>query len=166
MLLALLAFRLVWAVIGGRWSRWAHFQWWPRRGSPAGHAFPGSWSVLAILAVLSLQVATGLVADDEIATTGPLSALAPEAWVRWATSWHKGLGEAAVWTLIGLHLSAIAWYVARGRSLIEPMVSGDRLLPPGEVPARYGRAQRLSALVVVAATLALAVWVFRFGAVA
>lgn len=164
MILALLAFRLVWGVIGGRWSRFAHFQWRPGRGSAAGHAFPGSWSVVAILGVLALQVATGLVADDEIATTGPLSTRVPEAWVRAATAWHKGWGEAAIWALVGLHLSAIAWYVARGRSLIEPMVGGDRMLVPGPLPARDDRIWRLLALCVIVAAMAAAAWVFGLGA--
>ncbi len=84
---ALLLFRLVWGVLGGHWSRFARFVPTPARlraylrGSPeaslhAGHNPLGALSVLAMLAVLSLQVASGLFADDEIAYSGPLTARA------------------------------------------------------------------------------------------
>lgn len=163
-LLALLAFRWAWAFAGGRWSRFSNFQWRPGQGSAAGHAFPGSWAVLAMLTVLSLQVATGLMADDEIATTGPLTALVPQAWVHWATTWHKGWGEVAVWSLVGLHLSAIAWYVARGRSLIEPMVGGDRVLAAASItPSSDDRRHRMWAVAWAAGAVAFSVWVFRLG---
>lgn len=163
MILALLVFRIVWGVWGGRWSRFTHFQWTPQARQDAGHAFPGSWAVLGLLGLLALQVSTGLLADDEIATLGPLSALAPADWVRAATAWHKGWGEIAIWSIIGLHLSAITVYILRGRSLIEPMVGGDRLRADPVPPSRDDRKSRLLALAVILAALATAAWVFSLG---
>ncbi|TDM08566.1 MAG: hypothetical protein C4K60_03845 [Ideonella sp. MAG2] len=90
----LLVFRLVWGVVGGRWSRFASFVRSPAallryvRGVSEAHEYVhvghnplGALSVLALLTVLLVQVSSGLVADDEIAFTGPLI-----SWVSGATS--------------------------------------------------------------------------------
>jgi cytochrome b len=71
----LLIFRLVWGFVGGHWSRFASFIYGPAsvlryvRGQPlgsdhfhVGHNPLGSASVFAMLAMLAIQVATGLVA--------------------------------------------------------------------------------------------------------
>ena len=79
--LTLLLFRLVWGLVGGRWSRFASFLYAPAaswrylRGQPhpdhlVGHNPLGAGSVFAMLLVLLAQVATGLVGDDEIAFRG------------------------------------------------------------------------------------------------
>ena len=70
----LLVFRLLWGLVGGHWSRFASFVPTPGRlarylggrasaADTAGHNPLGALSVLAMLAVLGLQVATGLMAD-------------------------------------------------------------------------------------------------------
>ena len=77
--LALLLFRVAWGFVGGHWSRFASFLYPPRsvlaylRGDSGpggrfdvGHSPLGALSVFALLALLIAQVATGLVADDEI----------------------------------------------------------------------------------------------------
>ena len=84
----LLAFRLLWGLVGGRWSRFASFVYAPgtvfatcagrRRADEhldVGHNPLGSLSVFALLGFLALQVATGLVADDEIASRRPAEPL-------------------------------------------------------------------------------------------
>src|SRR2546429_4763343 len=86
---ALLAFRLLWGLVGGHWSRFANFIYAPttlvrylrgeRRAGEhvdVGHTPLGAFSVFALLALLAAQVATGLFADDEIASTGPLNKFA------------------------------------------------------------------------------------------
>ena len=91
-MLALLLFRLVWGFVGGRWSRFAAFIYSPGsvmnylrgRAHPdhlIGHTPLGALSVFALLAILALQVATGLVADDEIAASGPLTRFVSSATV-------------------------------------------------------------------------------------
>ena len=114
---ALLAFRLVWGLVGGRWSRFANFVRGPAallrylRGAhrpgdyfEVGHNPLGAVSVLAMLAVLAAQVATGLLADDEIANTGPLNQFVANATGLVATGWHKGAGQWLILALMGLHL--------------------------------------------------------------
>ena len=128
LVLALLAFRLVWGLVGGRWSRFASFVHGPAtvlrylRGQArpgehldVGHNPLGAGSVFALLAVLIAQVATGLLADDEIATTGPLNKYVATATGLLATGWHKGYGQWLLLGLVALHLGAIAFYRWRHR---------------------------------------------------
>ena len=85
-ILALLVFRLAWGIVGSQTSRFNHFVRGPRaaiayaraimaRSPPllVGHNPLGGWMVLFMLALLLFQAATGLFADDEIATQGPLA---------------------------------------------------------------------------------------------
>lgn len=144
----LLAFRLLWGVVGGRWSRFASFVYAPatllrylRGGSRAeehhevGHSPLGALSVFALLAILAAQVGSGLFADDEISNTGPLIKFVSGATSSLLTSWHKTFGQGIILTLVVLHVAAIVMYrVRRGRDLLRPMLVGDKLLPP-EVPA-------------------------------
>ncbi|MBN9406788.1 MAG: cytochrome b/b6 domain-containing protein [Burkholderiales bacterium] len=172
---ALLLFRLVWGVLGGHWSRFARFVPTPARlraylrGSPeaslhAGHNPLGALSVLAMLAVLSLQVASGLFADDEIAYSGPLTARASHAFVKLATRWHTGPGQALVLALVALHVAAIAWYWRRGQNLVRPMLSGDKSLTQAVPASRDGAGTRAVAVLVLAAAAAVVYAVVQWGA--
>lgn len=173
--LALLLFRAVWGLVGGHWSRFAQFAYGPaglladlRGRSPAlhqvGHSPRGSLSVWAMLGVLAAQVATGLVADDEIATTGPLNRFVSSTLAGRASAWHAGPGQWLVIGLVLLHVAAVLVYLRRGRNLIGTMWHGDRLLP-ADVPASSdGLRERLRALLVALACAALAFAVHRLGA--
>lgn len=171
--LALLVFRVAWGLVGGRWSRFASFSYSPRklihylRGRAAangvGHSPLGALSVWAMLAVLTVQVGTGLVTDDEIAFTGPLARLVETSTALAATAWHKGPGKLALLALIGLHVVAIVVYHLRGKRLVPPMLHGDKLLPPGTPGSRDDARQRLLALVLALGSGALAVWVGSLG---
>jgi len=144
--LVLLAFRLIWGVVGGRWSRFAHFF----KNITPGHDLKGSLSVLAMLIWLLAQVLTGLVADDEIMTTGPLRAKVSDSLSQAATHWHVAWGQWGVYALVGLHLAAIAWYVWRRRALVRPMVTGDKELPEAAPASRDDWRSWLLAAVLIA----------------
>jgi cytochrome b len=174
--LALLAFRLVWGLVGGRWSRFASFVYAPgtvlrylrgehRPGDhfEVGHSPLGAFSVLALIGLLLAQVATGLVADDEIATTGPLNRFVASATGLAATAWHKGWGQWLLLALVVLHIAAIVVYRLRGKNLVTPMLTGDKPLPPDVPASTDSAATRGLAAVVLAATAALAVWIARLG---
>lgn len=175
--LALLAFRLAWGLVGGRWSRFASFLWSPAavvrhlrgRSRPeehaeVGHNPLGSLSVFAMLAVLAFQVATGLVADDEIATTGPLVRFVDGALSLRATSWHRTWGQWMIVGLVGLHLAALAVYrIRHGRDLVTPMVVGDKLLDAPAPASTDSAGTRVLALVLFAAAVFLALWVHALG---
>lgn len=174
--LALLVFRLVWGLIGGRWSRFASFVYAPgtvlrylrgehRPGDhfEVGHSPLGAFSVFALIGLLAVQVATGLVADDEIATTGPLNRFVASATGLAATAWHKGYGQWVLLGLVALHIVAIVVYKLRGKNLVTPMLTGDKPLPPDVPASTDSLATRALAAVVLGATAALAVWIARLG---
>lgn len=169
---ALLLFRLAWGLVGGRWSRFASFVRGPAavlrylRGQPrpddwfhVGHNPLGAGSVMAMLLVLAAQVGTGLLSDDEIATTGPLNRFVASATGLAATSWHRGWGQWLVIGLVALHVLAIVVYARRGQRLVPPMVTGDKLLPADVPPATDNVRSRLLALVLMTACAGLALWV-------
>lgn len=170
--LALLIFRLVWGFVGGRWSRFSSFLFAP--GSVAaylrGRAHPdhlighnplGAFSVFAVLLVLALQVASGLVADDEIASAGPLTRFVSGAVVSFATGWHSSGGKWTVIALVSLHVLAVLFYVlVKRHRLVRPMVSGDKQLFAGHrASSRDDAASRLLALLVFAVCVGTAAWV-------
>ncbi len=173
LVLALLLFRLMWGLVGGRWSRFASFIYAPAtvlrylRGQSrsgdhfdVGHNPLGSLSVFAVLALLAVQVMTGTVADDEISTRGPLNRFVSNALALSATSWHKAYGKWAVVTLVVLHIAAIMFYLLRKHhNLITPMLSGDKNLPATTPASVDTRGTRLLALALAAACAALAFWV-------
>jgi len=175
--LALLAFRLVWGLVGGRWSRFASFVYAPGtvlrylRGQTrpgehldVGHNPLGSFSVFALLGVLAVQVGTGLVADDEIANVGPLNRFVSSALASSATGWHKNWGQYVVLGLVTLHVAAIVYYaVAKRQNLVGPMLGGDKPLPAGTPASQDGLGSRLLALAVAAAATGLAAWVMSLG---
>jgi cytochrome b len=175
--LALLVFRFVWGFVGGRWSRFIHFVYSPRRllrylcrqshpDDSIGHSPLGALSVFALLIVLSAQVVTGLLSDDEIAFSGPLTRFVSNAVVGQASGYHKDIGQYVVLGLIALHLLAIGFYaVVRKHRLVAPMVHGDKQLPSPAAPARDDALTRVLAAVVLAASAGLAWWVSTLGAV-
>lgn len=158
--LTLLLFRLVWGFIGGHWSRFANFFYSPRtiwrymRGQGTteqgvGHNPLGFLSVLGLLGVTLLQVASGLFSDDEIATTGPLSKFASGEWVSRASDYHTEVGKIVLLALFVLHIAAIVFYrIKRGQNLVSPMLNGDKQTPTGMPSARDDWASRSMALLV------------------
>ena len=162
--LVLVAFRIAWGFIGTRHARFSSFVAGPAgivaylRGRPPhgrpGHNPLGALSVLAMLAALLFQAATGLFSNDEIASAGPFY-----GWIAQGTSNRiTGLHEAnsnLVLGLVVLHLCAIAWYVrVARRPLLRAMVTGKK--PPSEVPqADAIEGSRTLLALAVAATLAM-----------
>jgi cytochrome b len=161
----LLAFRFVWGFAGGRWSRFRSFLYAPAttlrylRGASlphehhhVGHNPLGAGSVFALLGVLTLQVATGLVADDEIAANGPLMKYVSTATSSTATSWHHGFGQWLIIVLASLHIGAIAFYWRRRRqNLVAPMLHGDKLLTADVPPSIDSTGSRALALAIATA---------------
>ena len=159
--LTLLLFRLVWGFVGGHWSRFSSFLYSPAsllryiRGQedgvqPLGHSPLGALSVFAILALLLLQVGTGLFSDDEIAAVGPLSKLASGAVVSQLTHYHKDIGKVIVLILVLLHIGAIAFYrIKRKKDLIRPMLIGDVSSPTPQLASRDDAGSRALAAVIL-----------------
>jgi len=174
---ALLAFRVLWGVVGGHWSRFASFAYAPAatlrylrgRSLPhehheVGHSPLGAFSVFGLLGVLALQVGTGLFADDEIATTGPLNRLVSNATGLALTRWHKNIGQWLIIALVVLHIGAVLYYqIARRRDLLRPMLSGDKQLAVPAPAAVDNRRTRALAALLLALCAGLVGWVVNLG---
>ena len=171
----LLMFRLVWGLVGGRWSRFQSFLFSPRTilaylkgdGHPAhsvGHNPLGAGSVFAMLAILIAQVSSGMVSDDEIAFSGPMSKFVSNATVSLATNYHKNIGKWLLLALVVLHLGAIAfYYVKKHENLVRPMIKGDKSLPGEIPPSRDDTASRSLAAVVFVICAVATAWVVHLG---
>lgn len=128
----LLAFRLAWGFLGSTYARFAQFVRGPGaikaylRGQwqGAGHNPLGALSVLAMLGTLTLLVATGLFANDDIAFEGPLYALVGKEFSDRMAGIHR-LIEPLIIFLVLAHLGAIIYYVrVKKETLIMPMING------------------------------------------
>ncbi len=173
----LLAFRLLWGLVGGRWSRFASFVHAPAtilrylRGASrpeelheVGHSPLGALSVLALLALLAAQVGSGLFADDEIANAGPMVRFVSGATSSLLTGWHKHWGQWLILALVTLHVAAILIYRFRhGRDLVTPMLVGDKLLPEDVPPSADGPGARSLALLLVLLCGAGVAWLVQLG---
>jgi cytochrome b len=172
--LALLLFRILWGIMGGRWSRFVHFvpspfallRYLKGQGTAqqeVGHNPLGALSVLALLSFLTLQVVAGLFSDDEIATSGPLAKMVAGAWVSTATFFHTEIGKTVLLVLVGLHVAAIAFYrLKKGVNLVQPMITGDKVLADPVESARDDLVSRSVALVLMGGCAALVVWLVRW----
>lgn len=169
---ALILFRIVWGLVGGRWSRFSAFLYSPRsvlaylrgRAHPdhlIGHNPLGAASVFAMVLAVLAQVGTGLVSDDEIAFQGPLNRLVDSATGLTATWYHKDIGQWLLVALIVLHVLAIVFYAARKQNLVGPMLHGDKPAAAGTLPSRDDLGSRLLALVVFGACAAAVWWLVR-----
>ncbi|MBS1177414.1 MAG: cytochrome [Proteobacteria bacterium] len=177
MVFTLVAFRVAWGLVGGRWSRFSSFLYAPGtvlrylRGQSradehhdVGHNPLGSFSVFALLGVLALQVASGLVADDDIANVGPLNRFVSGALAGRATHWHKDYGQWILLALVALHVAAILYYLlGKRRNLVRPMLVGDKALPAGTPAAADGATNRLLALLLAALCAGGVSWVASLG---
>jgi cytochrome b len=176
-ILALLAFRILWGLLGGHWSRFARFVYSPAtllrylKGDArddehldVGHTPTGALSVFGLLAILGVQVATGLIADDEIANTGPLIKYVSGATSSLATSWHKSWGQWLIITLVLLHIAAVLFYLLKKRqNLIVPMLTGDKSLPDGTPASRDSLGTRALAAAVLCACAGGVAWLVSLG---
>lgn len=169
-ILTLLLFRLIWGLVGGRWSRFVSCIFTPQsivnyirgQGRPehgVGHTPVGAVSVFAMLGFLLAQVATGLISDDEIAFAGPLTRFVSNATVSLASNYHANIGKWVLLALVLLHLAAIILHMHRKHHLVGAMLHGDKMLELATPPSRDDRVSRTVALLILLACAAVAYWV-------
>ena len=175
--LSLLLFRIVWGLVGGRWSRFSSFMYAPvtvwaylhgerRPEHNAGHSPLGALSVLALLVMLMAQVTAGLLSDDEIAFAGPLTRYVSSATVSLATSYHTEVGKLILIGLVLVHIMAIFFYRWKMKDdLIRPMICGDKEMPAALAieGSRDDAGSRLLAAMIFAACAGLVAWLARLG---
>jgi cytochrome b len=163
-ILTLVVFRIAWGVAGSETARFGHFLRGPRAVAeyarltlagrhPAGvgHNPLGGWVVVAMLAALAFQAATGLFSDDEIATRWPLAVKVSNAMVSRMSHLHD-LGRWVVAGLAVIHVAAIAIYRwAWDVRLAGAMVTGWTAAPGGAPQPRIRSAALAAVLLAVAA---------------
>lgn len=171
-ILTLLLFRLIWGVIGSTYARFANFVRGPGAvlryvsemtgRAPAtphlGHNPLGGWSVLLLLGCLAVQVGTGLfISDEDLGVEGPFARLVSNRVSDQLADLHEG-SFGLLLALIGIHLSAIAFYlVAKGENLVRPMITGAKFLPRQAASAAARGGHVLLGMLVLAMA-AGAVW--------
>ena len=163
--LGLLTFRIIWGFVGSTHARFASFI--PTPGSVKdylggrwrglGHNPLGAFSVFGLLALIGLQVGTGLVANDDIAFRGPLYALAGSDLSLTLTSIHR-LSVNLLIALIVLHLAAILFYTfVKKERIVKPMIDGHKEFAdePALPPSGGGKAALIVALALACVSVYL-----------
>lgn len=170
-IMGLLAFRLAWGVLGSTYARFSSFVRGPQailaylRGEwqGMGHNPLGALAVIGMLVVLSVQVLTGLFANDDIAFQGPYAVLVSSDTSLVITGWHK----TNVWllaALIAAHLGAIFFYVRIKReNLLKPMVMGYKDVEQAGLKSAVGGG--VVALIVAVLIGIAAAWLAQGGLV-
>ncbi len=166
-ILALLLFRLVWGFVGSDTARFVKFLRSPVAGlrhlrhfrsrepdTSIGHNEAGGWMVLALLAVLLAQVATGLFANNEDSfVEGPLSHLVPGAWGEWSLELHE-VFFTLIQIFVALHiLAVVAYAVVKRHDLVRPMITGKKRLPAATAAPRLRSSYLALAILAVCAAL-------------
>lgn len=138
-ILCLVLFRFCWGFIGHHYSQFRNFVKGPAScwqyfrklkknadSEEPGHNPLGALSIIAMLIFLLAQTITGLFANDDIMTEGPLTHLVSYELSRTLTAYHK-FNFWIIAAIVMLHLAAVAFYVTiKKRSLIKPMFSGEK----------------------------------------
>lgn len=133
--LTLVLFRILWGLFGSSSARFSHFLAGPsavlaylRGEGPArwpGHSPVGGWAVIVLLLALMVQAGTGLFANDDLFTEGPLVHLVSDATSDRLTGLHESFYFYGLLTLIGIHVAAALFYLLRRKqNLIVPMLTG------------------------------------------
>lgn len=175
-ILALLLFRLLWGCIGSDTARFSHFVKSPvaalrhlmhlaRRepDSEVGHNAAGGWMVVVMLAILTVQVGSGLCANDDILTEGPLARFVGKERSDWLTHIHH-LNFTLIEIVVALHILAIITYrVVKGHNLLSPMITGKKRLPGAtRAPRMMHPVLALIAFALSVLVVAVFLWVVRY----
>ena len=139
-ILVLLVFRLTWGFVGSRTARFSSFIKGPAAVSSyarmllkkktetpyLGHNPLGGWSIVVMLLVLLLQVATGLFANDDILIEGPLYGWVTKETSDLLTRIHL-INRYLIVALLAIHVLAVFfYYFFKRENLIRPMITGRK----------------------------------------
>lgn len=163
---ALLLFRIAWGFVGSDTARFSRFVRGPtealrhlahfRRRAPdteIGHNAAGGWMVLALLALLAVQVATGLCANDQVLTEGPFAEAVGQDASDWLSHIHV-LNFKVIEVLVAMHVAAVlAYATVKRHNLIGPMITGKKRLPATFFPPRLASPMLAAAILAAAAAI-------------
>lgn len=156
--------RVIWGMVGTYHARFTNFVRGPRfvirylRGigsvrSTVGHNPVGALMVVLILALLIAQSVTGLFANDQVTSVGPMFGYISAATSDKLTGIHKLLAN-VILTCLCLHIVAVlAHYLLKRENLILPMVTGRKLAQA--VPQELAIANSRTWIAVAIATVVI-----------
>jgi cytochrome b len=122
-----------------------------------GHNPLGGWMVVVLLLVLLAQATTGLFANDDIFTEGPLAKFISKDRSDQLTSFHNR-NPWLIYGLVALHVLAVIGHRVRfGEALVQAMLTGVKRLPAALAGEGIGPVPHARAVVLFAACAA-AVW--------
>lgn len=135
----MICFRLIWGFLGTRYARFSTFTLNPLTAleySKAllktqitphyGHTPAGSIMVVVLIALLSLQILTGLVSTDDVIWNGPFYNYVNEGVAEVAEEVHETI-QGFLQLLVGLHILAIIIYKVKFKEALVPaMIHGKK----------------------------------------
>ncbi len=170
-LTSLVAFRLIWGFIGSRYARFSNFIYHPKEiiryakslfsNKPhdqgyTGHNPLGGISVVSLLLLLTVQIVTGLCANDEYYYFGPFSGYIDFELTGTLTEIHK-LSFDILFGFIILHIVAVLFYwLVKKQNLIISMITGKKNDEDGSLIAIKN--SRLIFAIILITVCALAVY--------
>jgi cytochrome b len=154
----LVAFRMLWGLMGSTYARFSSFPVQRvainedlaglvagRRPRYLGHNPLGSLMALALLAILSLSVMTGVVTLGGVDKQGPLAFVTSYNAGKATQGLHQALAYVLL-ALIGGHLLGVAYESVHGQpDLIRAMLTGKKVASAADHPVRPARAKPLRA---------------------
>ena len=172
LMLALVVFRLCWGIWGSDTAKFSRFvrpsseirrytQGQMSEAELVGHNPLGALMVIALLAALVFQTATGLFAADEntFTNSGFLNHLVSEHTGTLVRKIHVNFFNILA-VLAGVHIAAVVLYrFVKKQDLITPMINGYKTIDAKQ-PKLVGMGQLFAAL-LVAIALVCAVWMLR-----
>ena len=168
--LVLVCFRIAWGFVGPKHARFSSFLRGPAavtayaRGlarrdgrTTAGHNPLGGLAVVAMLGLLLFQATTGLFANDEILSAGPLYGHVTDETSDRLTGLHKRSFDLLL-ALVGLHVAVVLFYLLWKRvDLVRPMFTGRKPVHQMQVPEEIA-GQRPWLAVALVVLFAAALW--------
>lgn len=163
-ILTLALARVAWGFLGTSYARFGSFIHPPRAVIEdlaslhqregrryTGHTPLGGLNIILLLACLLVQAGTGLFANDDIFTEGPLYGWVGKDTSDWLTMIHHYSFNLLL-LLVALHVAAVLYHLLRrGENLIVPMMTGYKKMAGDAVPATAFRPAVAAALLGAAA---------------
>jgi cytochrome b len=163
--LVLVAFRIIWGLVGTRHARFRNFVrgpatiWRYLRGravQSAGHNPLGALMVLTLLVGLLIQAVTGLFGNDEIFNVGPLYGYIDNELSLRLTSLHRQLFYWIAGAIAAHIIAVIAYRVFKQEKLTQAMVTGRK--PDVATDDAIETSRTLLAVIIVVVLAALLAW--------
>ena len=163
-ILALLLFRIIWGFVGSTHARFGDFLYGPaamfayvktlpRREAAkfAGHNPLGGLSVLLMLLAVLVQAVTGLFANDDVLTEGPLVQWISKELSDRITTIHR-YNFYLIFGLAAAHILAILYYLLyKSENLVKAMFTGYKTLPAAPSGTRIAGAWLALVVLAIAA---------------